>query len=128
MPQVINCIESGMVPSKGRWKSWISKVINDYNHNMWRFEVHLYRKLDLFRTIVIKLEPSVWWAIVKVQPNLKKPCNTVVKLLTGVSVLNVHKNVDVPHHERICTHCNAQEIEDTYHLLMKCSLVDDIRR
>ena len=128
LPQVLNCIESGIIPSKNTWKHWTASVLNDFNHHMWHFEVHLYRKLDVFRTVVIKIEPSVWWIIAKSQPSLKRQCCTVIRLLCGVSTLNAHKNVNVPRHARTCGLCNLNEIEDTFHLVVRCTLMVDLRR
>ena len=105
----------------------VSSAINDYNHNLWLFELHLLCKLDLMRTIVTKIKRTVWWTLVQKQPSLKKSCSTVVKLLCGVSVLRVDKDTHIPREERRCTFCNDQGIENVFHLIMKCAIVNDIR-
>ena len=61
------------------------------------------------------------------QPSLKRQCSTVIKLLCGISVLNAHKNVNIPRHARTCAFCHFNDIEDAFHLVVRCTLMADLR-
>ena len=121
-------IQQGIVTSKIEWKRWISGIIDDSNHIKWRFDLRLSKKLSILRVIANTITPSVWWKLVQTMPKLKGPCITTVRLLCGTSSLRVHCDTHIPRETRLCTLCNAEEVEDTYHFLMTCDVFSGYRQ
>ena len=53
--QVSNCILSGVLPSKLEWKRKVKSLVQDHEFQDWRLELKLYRNLDTYRNVVLKL-------------------------------------------------------------------------
>ena len=95
-------------------------------NRLYRFEVKLYSKLDIFRQVVLKMYDYIWWDLFKIYPKCKKPYITMLKLLCGSNVLAVNTQHDVERKDRNCKIC-TDEIEDLYHFIMICPMNCDIR-
>ncbi len=118
--QVLEYIEAGIPMSKSRWKTLISNIVDGRDHARWRFTLHLYPKLHVFRTVIQKCQPTCWWYLSKSLPYLKRPCVTVVRILSGSNVLAVVKETAIPHNERLCRQCDQGVIENEEHFLLEC--------
>ena len=127
LTNVTDVILSGKLPSKQKWKKWISNVVDDNHFALWRRELTLYANLYTFRGVVISVEPCVWWVTCKEEKRLKYACSLILRLLTGSSVLRVHFDTSIPRVNRICKYCSLNEIEDVEHFVMRCSLYSDKR-
>ena len=109
------------------WKKHVQGCIGGNQFATWHFETTLYPRLQTFRVIVNCVQPVCWWNLCKCLPFLKKPCITLVRLLCGSNCLEVSKKVNLPRHERICMHCDSNEVEDTLHFVLRCSKFHAIR-
>ena len=105
----------------------VKKVIGDKEFAAWRFDLKLYSKLGLFRTIVLKIEPCIWWDITKMFRPMKKVCCTMLRLLCGCSCLRLHKEHTIIKSERVCLQCNDNSIEDVKHFVIYCNVYNVIR-
>ena len=121
-------VQTGILPSRIVWKKMITKVIYDKEFSTWRLDLKLYTNLTLFRTIILQIEPCVWWDIAKNFRFLKKACCTMLRLLCGCNGLRLYKDVDVNRAERYCLQCNLNCVEDVKHFVMKCHSSADIRQ
>ena len=82
-----NTIMSGILPPKESWKKIVKKLIDDKDFAAWRFDLKLHSKLGLFRTIVLKNEPCIWWDMTKMFRPMKNACCTMLRLLYGCNCL-----------------------------------------
>jgi len=82
----------------------------------------------LFRTVILKIEPCVWWNVAKAVRGLKPACSTMVRLLSSCNCLRLNKDVNIEIHQRVCVHCELQEIENEEHFVMRCSSFSLIRQ
>ena len=55
--------------------------------------------------------------------------STLAKVRSGTAtiVIELGRNNDVPYHDRICTLCDLNNIEDELHVLLQCNFYEDIR-
>ena len=99
---ILNVIEEGILPQKREWKKMCRTAVDSYCYSKWRFELQLYSKLSVFRTVVLRIEPCVRWQMAKECVYLKPQCVTMVKLLCRTNAL--YANVQIA--ERTCQICN----------------------
>ena len=128
LDHVRNTIQTGKIPSKDQWKYMVLKVINDLEFSSWRLDTKMYHHLLLFRTVILKIEPCVWWNVAKAVRGLKPACCTMVRLLSSCNCLRLNKDVITESHQRICVHCELQELENEEHFVMRCSSFSFIRQ
>ena len=82
-----------------------SRAIDDRDHACWRFELTLYPRLRVYRSLFHERGLICWWKLSKVLPYLKKPCISMVKLVCGNSVLAEFKNVELDRSLQLCPMC-----------------------
>jgi len=127
LDRIVNCINSGIIPPKSKFKQSVARSINERCFASWRFELTLYPRLQVYRAIVTKSQAVCWWSLTKCLPYLKAPCITIMKLVCGSNTLAVNTKCNVPRHERICTLCTRNEVEDVAHFVLHCDMFNDTR-
>ena len=126
--EMLQWLESGMLPSKSLWRKMVKRTIMESYHSNWRFEISLYPKLRLYRIIQTCIQPSCWWLLAKSLPFLKRPCCTMIRLLCGSNVLAVYKRCEIAREERVCKNCTYGDIENVLHFVMQCPKFTNYRQ
>ena len=106
------CIISGEIPGKMEWKRMCNNAMRDHEFARWRLDLKLYRKLDIFRVVHLKIEPSVWWTVTRNNVRLNSSCCTMLRLLAGCNQLRTNMDTHIPYNERICIYCDNDCVED----------------
>lgn len=118
-------LDSGEMPSKDTWKRKVKSIVDGVYLQRWTVECHMYSSLKVFVEIVSQIELNVWWVVCKKNPQLKRSCSTMVKLITGNHNLSSGRRQYV-YKSRICQICNGSE-ENIEHLLFECQRLDTRR-
>ena len=118
---VLQMLTSGVTLSKARWKKLVFKAIDDKIHANWRFDISLFPRLRLYRTVVVEHGWICWWQLSKLFPYLKKACVTMVRLVFGNSILAEFSKVELDREQRVCMQCQSGVVEDIRHFVMHCS-------
>ena len=124
---VINIIITGKTPPRQMWNRWINRTLYEYHFVSWRRDLRLYRNLNEFRTVVLKVQPCAWWYVCKVNRHLKYACCVMLRLLSGCCGLRVYCDTNLPRSDRTCKLCKMNEIEDTEHFIMNCKVFEKER-
>ena len=105
----------------------VTAVIYEKEFVDWRFNLRLYNNLYLFRTVIIKIEPCVWWLLAKRFRNLKRHCSTMIQLLYGSTCLRLYSDHQTKTEERFCQLCDCTSLEDTKHFKLECPFFNQHR-
>lgn len=120
-------LDTGIVHSKGVWRSLVKKSLDDVVHCNWRFELFLSHKLFFYRIVHTVAQPLIWWRIAQKLPSIKKPCSIMLRLLCGSNILAVNIKTDITRRLRICSLCTCNQVEDLLHFVMYCPRFTDMR-
>ena len=115
---ITEMITTGQGPPQATVRKRVKGVIMAAGHRKWRVECHLYESLTLYRQVVTKVEPCIWWKVADDSSKLRTPCRSVVTALTNWRRPVVVK--DPLAEDNTCQECN-QGGPDTYcHLVTQC--------
>ena len=115
---LVGWLNTGLLPSKNIWKSFINHKLDDIVHCNWRFELSISHRLQFYRAIHISYQAIVWWKFAQKLPFLKKPCCTMLRLLCGTNILAINVKMDVMRSLRYCMFCTGDHVEDLLHFVM----------
>ena len=53
---------------------------------------------------------------------------TCLRLSSHDLLIEKKRHVNLPRHQRLCTYCDSEEIEDEFHFTLKCPFYSEIRQ
>ena len=120
-------IVTGIYTTKNSWKSYISNRINDRECNILIAACHMYSSLEHFKNSVETVKMWPWWEHSMKNPDNTKQCRLLLKLTTGVSVLNFPPGSQEFQSHPICELCVHRQQSDPVHVLFVCTSLEDTR-
>ena len=112
-------LDTGLLPSKLSWRQTVKQAVHSHYTRQWMAECMLYSSLELLAQVVDKVHLSIWWTVGRRNPNSRKQCKTIVKLLTGNHALGEGRQRHV-NNTSLCQLCDLYVTEDVCHMLFKC--------
>lgn len=121
--------EIWIFPNSVRIETFIPKLrtrLRDIYISNWRSGLADSTSLDVYREIKLNFEKSAYIS----QLDNPKYRNILAKLHLSSHKLNIEigRHNNVPRQDRKCTLCNLNDIEDEFHVVLKCPIYIHIRK
>ena len=78
---VITLLCEGVVPTRSEWNTLVNNVFNYTEFCRWRSLCLMYKRLDMFLSVVTKPQLCIWWLIAQRNINIANSCKVMFKLL-----------------------------------------------
>ncbi len=118
LQDVYDMILNNNMPDKAEWKKNIFNYVVKRQVMHWRRSLRMYKNLSIYMNVENEYKANVWLSIARYNPKLSKPCNTIIRLLSGCNNLCSYK-YHTPE-RKICINCNLNVKEDIFHFALIC--------
>ena len=118
LQDVYDMILNTKMPEKAEWKKNIFSYVVKRQVMHWRRSLRMYKNLSIYMNVENEYKANVWLFIARYNPKLSKPCNTMIRLLSGCNNLCSYK-YHTPE-RKICINCNLNVKEDIFHFALIC--------
>ena len=108
-----------------KWKSIVKKKVKDYQFCNWRIRMYGSKRLHMFKEVVTKLKPNLWWVLVRECYTMRTIVRSVISLVCGVFALRAYNENCL---DRDCMKCNMGRIESIKHVIIECPYYTDVRK
>jgi hypothetical protein len=119
---MIAMIEQGLRITKTEWRRKVVLEICKDEYYRWKAVCLMYKKLSIYRLVVMDLKESIWWKVAKEAPETLRACKFMIKLITGENGLEVNTGrfSNEQREERLCKLCKT-DVETEAHFLLSCT-------
>ena len=123
LDEVISFVAGTKIWSKSAWKDLTWKKGWEINDVINCIKIVSYKELDLCRLVSDKISYSIWWVIADHRPDCIYFCETMIKILSHASELKVDNPIlkREIRSSKICTFCQAGELDNVRHMVTQCS-------
>ena len=121
LTSINNALATGMVPSKKVWSNLVWTRAWHMEDRLWASNGILNGD-SIFRSICGTSHYISWWSLSKVKPQLRRMCETMVKLICNSSMLKSDNISLKGSHDTVkfCPNCDLGIVESAWHIIMQC--------
>ena len=104
---------------KSRWKGMVKEKVSDREFSEWRLQLVGSERLMVFRSIIHKIEPCIWWQYMRKNYKQRIQVQIVMKVLCGAYSF----------HSQHCILCydDMEQKSGLLHIMFDCVELDDMR-